>query len=151
MNSNLHGTSEQLSIFMGLGSAPSFIFMPLVPMIKKAIGKKNMFYVFLGIAIVAMGEELGAEMAQRSFEHLMQYGEPAVRRAVPLAIGLLDDDVGHQDVPAVPSVFMALAVSTDDEVKLATKREAVGRQPIGPRPTLKGSHAAWPGVDQPEK
>ena len=54
MNSNLHGTSEQLSIFMGLGSAPSFIFMPLVPMIKKAIGKKNMFYVFLGIAIVGM-------------------------------------------------------------------------------------------------
>ena len=50
MNSNLHGTS----IFMGLGSAPSFIFMPLVPMIKKAIGKKNMFYVFLGIAIVGM-------------------------------------------------------------------------------------------------
>lgn len=34
MNSNLHGTSEQLSIFMGLGSAPSFIFMPLVPMIE---------------------------------------------------------------------------------------------------------------------
>ena len=54
MNCNLHGTSEQLSIFMGLGSAPSFIFMPLVPMIKKAIGKKNMFYVFLGIAIVGM-------------------------------------------------------------------------------------------------
>lgn len=54
MNSNLHGTSEQLSIFMGLGSAPSFFFMPLVPMIKKAIGKKNMFYVFLGIAIVGM-------------------------------------------------------------------------------------------------
>lgn len=43
----------------------------------------------LGIAVVAMGEELGAEMAQRAFEHLLQYGEPAVRRAVPLAIGLL--------------------------------------------------------------
>lgn len=54
MNSNMHGTSEQLSIFMGLGSAPSFIFMPLVPMIKRAIGKKNMFYVFLGIAILGM-------------------------------------------------------------------------------------------------
>jgi 26S proteasome regulatory subunit N1 len=43
----------------------------------------------LGIALVAMGEELGSAMAQRSFEHLMQYGEPAVRRAVPLAIGML--------------------------------------------------------------
>ena len=54
MYSNLHAAPEQLSIFMGLGSAPSFIFMPLVPMIKRAVGKKNMFYIFLGIAIVGM-------------------------------------------------------------------------------------------------
>ena len=54
INSNMHGTSEQLSIFMGLGSAPSFIFMPLVPMIKNAVGKKNMFYIFLSVAIVGM-------------------------------------------------------------------------------------------------
>ena len=39
---------------MGLGSAPSFIFMPLVPMIKKMVGKKNMFYIFLSIAIIGM-------------------------------------------------------------------------------------------------
>jgi GPH family glycoside/pentoside/hexuronide:cation symporter len=54
INSNMHGSPDQLSIFMGLGSAPSFIFMPLVPMIKKMGGKKNMFYIFLGIAIVGM-------------------------------------------------------------------------------------------------
>ena len=54
INCNMHGTSEELSVFMGLGSAPSFIFMPLVPMIKKIIGKKNMFYVFLSIAILGM-------------------------------------------------------------------------------------------------
>ena len=54
INSNMHGTSEQLSIFMGLGSAPSFIFMPLVPMIKNAVGKKNMFYIFLSVAILGM-------------------------------------------------------------------------------------------------
>ena len=39
---------------MGLGSAPSFIFMPLVPMIKNAVGKKNMFYIFLSVAIIGM-------------------------------------------------------------------------------------------------
>ena len=54
VNSNLHGTPEQLSIFMGLGSAPAFIFMHLVPIIKKAIGKRNMFYAFLTIAIIGM-------------------------------------------------------------------------------------------------
>ena len=54
VNSNLHGTPEQLSLFMGLGSAPAFIFMPFVPVIKKAIGKRNMFYAFLTIAIIGM-------------------------------------------------------------------------------------------------
>jgi GPH family glycoside/pentoside/hexuronide:cation symporter len=50
----MHGTATELSIFMALGSLPSFIFMPLVPAIKKAIGKKNMFYAFLGCAILGM-------------------------------------------------------------------------------------------------
>ena len=33
----------EMALFMGLGSLPSFIFMPFVPAIKKAVGKKNMF------------------------------------------------------------------------------------------------------------
>ena len=44
----------ETAIFMGLGSLPAFIFMPLVPAIKKAVGKKNMFYIFLSVAIVGM-------------------------------------------------------------------------------------------------
>jgi hypothetical protein len=43
----------------------------------------------LGIALVALGEEIGADMAIRSFDHLLQYGDPVIRRAVPLALGLL--------------------------------------------------------------
>ncbi|GAB2274772.1 26S proteasome non-ATPase regulatory subunit 2 A [Dionaea muscipula] len=43
----------------------------------------------LGIAMIAMAEELGLEMAIRSLEHLLQYGEQNIRRAVPLALGLL--------------------------------------------------------------
>ena len=42
------------SLTRGLGSLPSFIFMPLVPAIKRRVGKKNMFYIFLSIAIVGM-------------------------------------------------------------------------------------------------
>ena len=44
----------EMALFMGLGSLPSFIFMPMVPAIKKAVGKKNMFYIFLTVAIVGM-------------------------------------------------------------------------------------------------
>jgi GPH family glycoside/pentoside/hexuronide:cation symporter len=54
MNSNMHASADQLALFMGLGSAPAFIFMPLVPMIKRMVGKKNMFYIFLSIAIIGM-------------------------------------------------------------------------------------------------
>lgn len=50
---NVHAP-EMLPYFMALGSIPAFIFMPMVPAIKRAIGKKQMFYVFLSIAIVGM-------------------------------------------------------------------------------------------------
>uniref|UniRef100_A0A0D3H598 26S proteasome non-ATPase regulatory subunit 2 homolog n=1 Tax=Oryza barthii TaxID=65489 RepID=A0A0D3H598_9ORYZ len=43
----------------------------------------------LGISLISMAEELGAEMAVRSLERLLQYGEQNIRRAVPLALGLL--------------------------------------------------------------
>ncbi len=45
---------EMLPYFMALGSIPAFIFMPMVPAIKRAIGKKQMFYVFLSVAILGM-------------------------------------------------------------------------------------------------
>ncbi len=48
-----HETVET-ALFMGLGSLPAFIFMPLVPAIKRKVGKKGMFYIFLSVAIVGM-------------------------------------------------------------------------------------------------
>ena len=54
INYNLHGSAGELSIFMGLGSIPAFIFMPMIPAIKKMVGKKGMFYIFLITAIVGM-------------------------------------------------------------------------------------------------
>jgi 26S proteasome regulatory subunit N1 len=43
----------------------------------------------IGIALITMGENIGSEMAMRSFDHLLQYGEVGVRRAVPLALAML--------------------------------------------------------------
>lgn len=54
INYNMNGSAAQLSIFMGLGSIPAFIFMPMVPAIKKWVGKKGMFYIFLATAILGM-------------------------------------------------------------------------------------------------
>lgn len=33
----------------------------------------------LGLALIAKAEDLGSSMAQRTLEHLLQYGEPPVR------------------------------------------------------------------------
>ena len=54
MQYNVHHP-EALKWFNALGSLPAFIFLPMIPAIKKAVGKKRMFYIFLSIAIVGMG------------------------------------------------------------------------------------------------
>jgi 26S proteasome regulatory subunit N1 len=43
----------------------------------------------LGVALVAGGEELGTEMTIRNFNHIFQYGDLPVRRAVPLGLAML--------------------------------------------------------------
>jgi len=55
----------------------------------------------VGVALVTMGESVGSNMAQRAYGHLLHYGDPAVRRAVPLAIALSsvsNPDVGMIDI-----------------------------------------------------
>jgi len=54
MTYNVGATPLLTTLFMWLGTIPAFIFMPLVPAIKRKIGKKGMFYLFLGVAIVGM-------------------------------------------------------------------------------------------------
>ena len=54
MSYNVGATPLLTTLFMWLGTIPAFIFMPLVPAIKRKIGKKGMFYLFLGVAIVGM-------------------------------------------------------------------------------------------------
>ena len=46
-------------------------------------------YAVLGLSLIAMGEDVGQEMVLRQFGHLMHYGEPNIRKAVPLAMGLI--------------------------------------------------------------
>ena len=54
MTYNVEATPVMTTAFMWLGTIPAFIFMPLVPAIKRKIGKKGMFYLFLGTAITGM-------------------------------------------------------------------------------------------------
>ncbi|MBO4821319.1 MAG: MFS transporter [Prevotella sp.] len=54
MTFNIGATPFMTTMFMWLGTIPAFIFLPLVPAIKRKIGKNKMFSMFLGISIVAM-------------------------------------------------------------------------------------------------
>ncbi|KAI3844239.1 hypothetical protein MKX03_032310, partial [Papaver bracteatum] len=70
----------------------------------------------LGIAMVAMAEELGLDMTIRSLEHMLQYGEQNIRRAVPLALGLLC--ISNPKVN-VMDTLSRLSHDTDSEVAMA--------------------------------
>ena len=54
MSYNLNATPLMTTVFMWLGTIPAFVFLPLVPAIKKKIGKGGMFRLFLGISIAGM-------------------------------------------------------------------------------------------------
>ncbi len=54
MTFNMNATPFMTTTFMWFGTIPAFIFLPMVPAIKRRIGKNGMFRLFLGIAITAM-------------------------------------------------------------------------------------------------
>jgi 26S proteasome regulatory subunit N1 len=43
----------------------------------------------IGIGLLTIGEEIGSEMALRSFDHLLHYCELPIKRAVPLALAVM--------------------------------------------------------------
>ncbi|CAL5402386.1 unnamed protein product [Camellia sinensis] len=79
-------------------------------------GETHQGPAILGIVMVAMAEELGLEMAIRSLEHLLQYGEQNIRRVVPLALGLLC--ISNPKVN-VMDTLNRLSHDTDTEVAMA--------------------------------
>lgn len=47
-------SSGHMSFFMACGMLPSFVFMPLLPALRRLLGKKGLFYVFGAVAVVGM-------------------------------------------------------------------------------------------------
>ena len=54
MTYNVGATPLMMTVFMWLGTIPAFVFMPMVPAIKKKVGKAGMFRLFLTISVVGM-------------------------------------------------------------------------------------------------
>lgn len=60
------------------------------PPLLRAHGRRPSAVAVLGLGLLAMGEELGGQMSHRALEHLLQYGEPAVRQVMPAPLGSPD-------------------------------------------------------------
>ena len=48
------GNAQALPVFNAFGVIPAFIFLPLVPLIRRKIGKQRLFFVFLTVAITGI-------------------------------------------------------------------------------------------------
>ena len=44
----------RMALFMACGMLPSFVFMPLLPGLRRLFGKKGLFYVFASVAVLGM-------------------------------------------------------------------------------------------------
>ncbi|KAJ2691101.1 proteasome regulatory particle base subunit, partial [Coemansia spiralis] len=92
-----HPIGKQASILMQVcayaGSGNVLEVQKLLHICAEHLGEKEdqlpQAFAVLGVGLIAMGEGIGSEMSLRTFDHLMQYGEPYVRRAVPLAMALV--------------------------------------------------------------
>ncbi|KAG8216544.1 armadillo-type protein [Butyriboletus roseoflavus] len=73
-----------------------------------------MSFTVLGISIIAMGEEIGSEMSMRQFNHLMHYGDPIIRKSVPLALGLI-----NASNPQLPVLDTLSKYSHDNDLQVA--------------------------------
>lgn len=54
----------------------------------KTVNSLQQSVATIGIALIAMAEDIGSEMAFRSFGHLLRYGDVSIKRSVPLALAL---------------------------------------------------------------
>lgn len=82
--------------------------------IEEAEAAEHQAVAVLGIALITMNEEIGHEMAMRSFEHLLHFCEAPIKRAVPLAIALL-----HISNPDYAVVDQLSRLSHDTDVETA--------------------------------
>ncbi|KAJ1861597.1 proteasome regulatory particle base subunit [Coemansia sp. RSA 2703] len=92
-----HPIGKQSSILMQVcayaGTGNVLEIQKLLHICAEHLGEKEdqlpQAFAVLGVGLISMGESIGSEMSLRTFDHLMQYGEPYVRRTVPLAMAIV--------------------------------------------------------------
>ncbi|KAF7350242.1 26S proteasome regulatory subunit RPN1 [Mycena venus] len=72
--------------------------------VKPPVESDDTFQIFsvIAVTLIAMGEDVGAEMSLRQFHCLMHHGEPIIRKSAPLAIGLVS--VSNPQLPILDTL-----------------------------------------------
>jgi 26S proteasome regulatory subunit N1 len=68
----------------------------------------------IGIALIATGETVGSQMALRTYDHLLQYGDKPIRMAIPLALALQ-----HISLPDYSVIDILSRLSHDPDTEVA--------------------------------
>jgi 26S proteasome regulatory subunit N1 len=67
----------------------------------------------LGVAFIAFGEDVGQDMCIRTLNQLLTYGEPIIKKIVPLAIGLLR--ISNPDIATI-DMLTKLAYDSNEQI-----------------------------------
>ena len=73
----------------GSTTAPASSAPPPAPKATQAEIGVQQAIATVGIGLIALAEDISCDMAFRTFGHLLRYGEPMIKRAVPLALALI--------------------------------------------------------------
>ena len=71
----------------------------------------------LGVSLISFGEDIGSDMCLRTMNHMLQYGEPIIKRTVPLAIGLLR--ISNPEVQTI-DLLTKLSYDTDANISMSS-------------------------------
>lgn len=77
--------------------------MHIIAMKPEEVNAKVQVVAVIGCSLIAMGEEIGAEMMTRTFDHFLQFGEPHIKKAVSLAYALLN--LSNPKVQVIDSII----------------------------------------------
>ena len=64
--------------------------MQIIAKPSEEINPKVQTMAVIGCSLIAVGEEIGTEMLSRSFNHFIQFGDVNIKKAVSLAMALLN-------------------------------------------------------------
>lgn len=84
-------------------------------LLEKNADTSHLSVAVIGIALISMADEISREMAMRSFSHMMFYGDKNIKKAVPLAIGLL---YASNPIPSVVEILSKHSHDHDKSVAL---------------------------------